>query len=56
MKIKFFIAWYDFWVGWFWDRKKCALYICLLPCCVIQIDFKRQLKVQRYFKEEKNDK
>ena len=33
MKVKLFFAWYDFWVGWFWDRDDQALYVCLLPCC-----------------------
>jgi hypothetical protein len=37
LKIKPFFAWYDMWIGAYWDRKKRALYICLLPCCVIRI-------------------
>lgn len=37
--VKFFFAWYDFWVGLFWDQKKRRLYICPLPCCVVQIDW-----------------
>jgi hypothetical protein len=34
---KIFFAWYDFWIGMFWDSKKKFLYICLLPCVVIRI-------------------
>lgn len=24
-------AWYDLWVGAFWDRKERVLYVCLMP-------------------------
>lgn len=37
MKTTFFFAWYDLWIGAFWDAKKRTLYICPLPCCVIKI-------------------
>ena len=37
MKVKFFFAWYDFWIGFFYDQYKETLYICPLPCCVIKI-------------------
>jgi len=30
-------AWYDMWVGAFWDQQKEVLYVCPLPCCVLQI-------------------
>ena len=39
MKIYRFFAWYDFWVGFFWDKYKRRLYFCPLPCCVILFQF-----------------
>lgn len=38
MTVSMFLAWYDFWVGLYWDRKNRALYICPLPCVVIKIE------------------
>lgn len=38
MRIHFFFAWYDLWIGAFYDQKKRTLYICPLPCCVIKIE------------------
>ncbi len=37
-KITFSFLWYDFWVGWFYDRDKHILYICPLPMCVFKIE------------------
>jgi hypothetical protein len=38
MKITFFVAWYDFWIGLFYDQKKRVLYVCPLPCLVFKIE------------------
>lgn len=41
MRISFFFALYDFWIGAFYDQKKHILYICPLPCCVFKIELMR---------------
>ena len=40
MKIKFFLAWYDIWIGIYISRKDKKAYICPFPCCVIMISLK----------------
>jgi len=35
MKYKPFFAWYDFWVGIYYDRKRKILYFNPLPCVVL---------------------
>ena len=37
MRIKLFFAWYDFWIGFYYDRKMHILYFCPLPMCVIAL-------------------
>lgn len=39
MKFRIFLAWYDFWIGFFYDREKDILYVCLLPMIVMEITF-----------------
>jgi hypothetical protein len=39
MSIKPIFAWYDFWVGLFWDRKSRRLYVLPVPCIGIVISF-----------------
>lgn len=38
-KIEFIFAWYDFWIGIFYDRKKKWIYIFPVPMCGIIIKF-----------------
>jgi len=39
-RIQFIFAWYDLWVGFFWDSKKKWLYILPLPTIGVIIKFK----------------
>ena len=32
MQVGFIAAWYDFWIGAFYDRKKKRLYLFPFPC------------------------
>ncbi|KKN67485.1 hypothetical protein LCGC14_0460820 [marine sediment metagenome] len=42
MKIKFFLAWYDLWIGIYISRKKRKIYICPFLCCVFEISLPRR--------------
>jgi hypothetical protein len=42
MKVRPLFAWYDMWVGVFWDRKSRKLYVLPLPCLGFVIDFNRR--------------
>ncbi len=37
MKVRLKFAWYDIWVGAFWDGKSKILYVCPFPMCLIEI-------------------
>ena len=41
MQIRPYFAWYDLWVGAFYDQDKCILYIQLVPCCGVKIIFRQ---------------
>lgn len=43
MKIKF--AWYDIWIGFYFDEKNNILYICPLPMLLIEIPFMKEKKL-----------
>jgi hypothetical protein len=38
MRIKPIFAWYDIWIGMFWDTRKRKLYILPVPCLGIVMD------------------
>ncbi len=40
MSVSFFVAWFDLWVGAYYDQHKRVLYVCPLPCCVVKIQRK----------------
>lgn len=41
MSVRFIFAWYDLWVGAYWDRKAKALYILPFPCVGIVVSLRR---------------
>lgn len=36
MKVSVFFAWFDCWIGAYYDRKHRTLYVCPLPCIVFK--------------------
>jgi hypothetical protein len=38
MKMTPMFAWYDFWVGMFWDRRKRCLYIFPVPMFGVKVE------------------
>jgi hypothetical protein len=41
LEIKPIFAWYDFWVGLYWDRKKKVLYILPIPMVGLIVKFRK---------------
>lgn len=44
-RIRVFFAWYDMWVGFYYDRLDCVLYVCVIPMIVIRIPILRKSRV-----------
>lgn len=42
MEIKMQFAWYDFWIGIYYDRKEKTLYFCPLPMVVFSFRRNKQ--------------
>lgn len=42
--VKPMLAWYDFWVGLYWDRDQRRLYVFPFPCVGVRIDFGKKKK------------
>lgn len=40
MRVEFLFAWYDLWIGAYWDRKQHALYVLPVPCLGIVVRFR----------------
>lgn len=40
MKVRLIFAWYDLWVGAYWDRKSRALFL-MVPMIGVRIEFPR---------------
>lgn len=38
-RVSFLFAWYDLWIGFYWDRKARKLYFLPIPCFGIVIQF-----------------
>ncbi len=39
MKARPIFAWYDLWIGLFWDRHKRRLYVFPIPCLGFYVEF-----------------
>lgn len=39
MTIKPIFAWYDLWIGAFWDQAKHRLYLFPIPCFGVMLEF-----------------
>lgn len=53
LDITWLFAWYDFWIGVYWDRKNRALFILPLPMLGIKIQFGMNKEMWRQLIEAK---
>lgn len=42
MSVRVKFAWYDLWIGAYWDRKNRVFYVCLLPMLLIEMRANRE--------------
>lgn len=40
MRVSVVFAWYDLWIGAYWDRKGRALYLLPVPCLGVKLECK----------------
>jgi len=45
MKVQLVLAWYDIWVGFYWDRKNKVLYVMPIPCIGFKVAFRCRTKI-----------
>ncbi len=41
VSVRLFFAWWDAWVGAYWDRRQRRLYICPIPMLGVVVQFRR---------------
>lgn len=41
LRVRLFFAWYDLWVGAYWDRDTRTLYVCPVPTIGVAIEVQR---------------
>lgn len=56
LKFKFFIAYYDFWIGFYFDSNKKILYFCPFPCFVFSFANKDYKFIAGKWIKSKGDK
>ena len=44
MRIEPLFAWYDLWIGFYWDRRARVLYVLPVPMLGVKISFGREVK------------
>lgn len=57
MEVEFIFKWYDFWIGFFYDKKKHWLYFFYFPMCGIIFKFKKDIfsnSILLYLKHVRN--
>lgn len=50
-RFKMMFAWYDCWMGFFWDEGKRRLYIGLIPMIIFRIQFRQKELHLKFGKE-----